>query len=169
MNTTTKIVIAIVIFSAVLVGGAAYFLAGSSSSKPVLEKTTGAKLETPELSFDFKDIAFGGGIVTHAFPIKNLGDKDLQIANMATSCMCTKVFLKTQSSEGPRAGMKGMSKQNSWTGTLKPGEVGEIVAEFDPAFHGPSGVGPVDRVVSFETNDPDKPYIELSFKGIVKK
>ena len=50
-----------------------------------------------------------------------------------------------------------------------PGETAEIIADFDPAYHGPQGTGPVTRIVSFETNDPDHPYVELGFKGTVVK
>lgn len=161
-----KIIIGIVIFTLLIfIGG--IFLFGKTSAKPDLTKTAGAKIEALETAYDFQTIQLSGGLVSHNFKVRNVGTEELRLANFATSCMCTKVSFKTASGEGPQFGMKGMSKTIDWMGKLQPGEEGEIVAVFDPAFHGPQGVGPIDRLVSFETNDPDKPYIEFSFKGTV--
>ena len=163
-----KIIIAVILFTVAILAGAIFFL-GKSSSKASLEKTAGAKIETTETSFDFKDIPYSGGDAIHEFKVKNIGDKPLQIANMVSSCACSKVFLKTPKGEGPKFGMKGMSPPSDWTGTLNPGEEGQVVSSFDPTYHGPQGVGPISRSVSFETNDPDKPYVEFSFSGNVIK
>ncbi|MBI2600078.1 DUF1573 domain-containing protein [Candidatus Daviesbacteria bacterium] len=163
-----KIIIGVVITTVLLLIGAV-FLLSSAPTKPKLEKTNGVKLQVLENSFDFKNIPFGGGLAIHSYAIKNIGDKDLQIANLATSCTCTKTYGKTPAGAGPKSSMKGMSQSSGWVGTLKPGESGEVVAEFDPTFHGPSGVGPISRNISFETNDPDNPYVELSFSGTVVK
>lgn len=163
-----KIIIGIILSTLLLLGGAVWLL-GNSSSKAVVTKTLGGKIETQEVNFDFKDIPYSGGNATHSFKIKNGGDKDLQIANMASSCMCTTVSLKTLGGVSPKFGMKGHSPASSWTGKLAPGEEAEVVAEFDPTAHGPSGVGPMERMVSFETSDPSKPYVEFSFKGVVVK
>lgn len=166
-----KIIIAVVVITLGILGGAVMLLGKSSSTstKANLEKTTGAKVETKETSFDFKDISYNGGNVEHAFPIKNSGDKDLKIANLVTSCMCTKVYMKTSKEKSPEFGMKGHEASSNWTGTLTPGEEGQIVAVFDPTAHGPQGVGPVARLVSFESNDPDHPYVEFNFNGTVIK
>lgn len=163
-----KILIGIAVFTLAILAGAVMLL-GKSSSKASLEKTEETKLQTSETNFDFKDIPYSGGNVQHAFPVKNVGDKPLQIANLATSCMCTKAFLKTQQGDGPQFGMKGHEVPSNWTGTLEAGEEGQIVAVFDPTAHGPQGVGPISRAVSFETNDPDHPYVEFGFSGNVVK
>lgn len=169
MNNDIKIILGVIFFSLTIVVGAVYFLSGPSSQKVSLQKTVGAKVQVLEESFSFGDINYSGGNVLHSFRIKNTGDKDLEIANLATSCMCTQVFVKGPFGEGPKTSMKGMSKPSSWKGILKPGEEGEIVAVFDPAYHGPGGVGSISRTVSFETNDPNKLYVELLFEGVVKK
>lgn len=164
----TKIVIGIIAGSLVLLIGAVFLLSGSPS-KAKLEKTAGAKIQLLEENFDFRGIPYSGGVVSHSYTFKNIGDKDLQIANIATSCMCTKTYVKTPAGTSPKTSMKGMSKLSEWVGVLKKGESGEIVGEFDPIFHGLSGVGPISRNLSFETNDPDKPYVELTFSGTVIK
>lgn len=144
-------------------------LMGGQTQKASVEKTTGAKVQTFESSFDFKDVKYSGGNVKHEFKIKNPGTSDLTIANMATSCMCTTVYLKVGDKKGPAFGMNGHSSESGWTGVLKPGEEGQVVTVFDPTAHGPAGVGPISRIVSFETNDPDRPYVEFSFSGNVVK
>lgn len=166
MTGEKKLFIGIIMVTVVALVGAIFFLTKSAPSKPNLVKTVGAKIETPETNFDFKDIPYSGGYAIHEFKIKNAGDKELQIANLKTSCSCTQTYLKTAKGDGPQFSMHSGS---SWIGKLAPGEEAVIVSDFDPAFHGPSGVGPISRIVSFETNDPDKPYVELTFSGNVVK
>lgn len=164
-----KKVIIIISFFTLLVLGGGVVLVGGQGQNASIEKTSGAKIQTFENSFDFKDVKYSGGNVKHDFKIKNQGTSDLVIANMATSCMCTKVYLQVGSNKGPEFGMKGHSASSDWKGVLKPGEEGQVVTVFDPTAHGPAGIGPISRIVSFETNDPDKPYVEFSFSGNVVK
>lgn len=168
MDKKFLILIAAMIFGII---GIAILVSSSSTSqtKATISKTDGAKISIDHNSKIVGDIGYSKGILYHSFPIKNSGAKDLEIANMFSSCMCTKTYLKIEEKEGPKFGMKGMSPSSSWKGILKPGEKAEIIAAFDPAYHGPQGVGQVSRIVSFETNDPDHPYVELSFEGIVTK
>ena len=163
-----KILIGIIAVTLVVVGGGT-FLLSNGPTKAVVEKTQGAKLETKETSFDFKEIPYSGRKAEHAFLIKNTGNKDLEIANLSTSCMCTVTYFQSGKEMSAQFGMKGMTQPSDWKGILKPQEEAKIVAVFDQAFHGPQGVGPVSRLVSFETNDPDKPYVEFTFSGTVVK
>lgn len=163
-----KILIGIIAGTLVVIGGGT-FLLSNGPTKAVIEKTQGAKLETKETSFDFKEIPYSKGKAKHSFEIKNIGSNDLEIANLSTSCMCTITYFQSSREMSSEFGMKGMTQPSSWKGILKPGETGKIVIVFDPAFHGPQGVGPISRIVSFETNDPDHPYAELAFSGTVVK
>lgn len=163
-----KVIIAVIALTILILGGAVFFL-GKSPSKATLEKTIGAKVETSETSFDFKDIPYSGGDAIHEFKIKNIGDKNLEIGNLATSCACSKTYFKGPKGEGPKFGMKGMTPVSDWKGALLPGEEGVIVTDFNPTYHGPQGVGPISRLVSFETNDPDHPSVEFAFSGNVIK
>ncbi|MDO8638226.1 MAG: DUF1573 domain-containing protein [Candidatus Daviesbacteria bacterium] len=165
-----KILIVIAIITLAILGGAIAFLSSTpSSSKAVIQKILGAKIETPETNFDFKDIPYSGGNAVHEFKVKNIGDKDLEIANMNTSCACSKVYFKSGKGESSKFSMKGMTAPSSWKGILAPGEEGVIIASFDPTYHGPSAIGPISRIVSFETNDPDHPSVEFNFSGNVVK
>ncbi|MBU2632469.1 DUF1573 domain-containing protein [Patescibacteria group bacterium] len=152
-----------------LIFGLAFVIAGTGPSKATIEKTIGAKASFDATLKDLQDIKYGEKAIVN-FPIENNGSKNLEIANIATSCMCTLAhFERNGSQEGPAFGMKGMSSVSDWKGVLKPGEKVEIVAIFDTAYHGPSGVGSQFRTVSLETNDPDNPYIEFNFTGEVVK
>ncbi len=164
-----KVIMGILVFTALIIVGAILFSGNSPQGGASLQKTAGASLQTFETSFDFKDIKYSGGNVERAFKIKNSGTADLTIANLSTSCMCTQVFFQKASIVSPRFGMQGHSSESGWKGVLKQGEEASIVAVFDPTAHGPSGVGPISRLVSFETNDPDHPYVEFAFNGVVVK
>lgn len=162
-----KFLIGVIVFSVAVVW-AGIFMTGGSSSKATLGKTSGAKSQTKELDYSFGKIPINGGLVKHAFQIKNTGTKELTIANLATSCHCTKVYFEYKNQKSPQFGMKGYGSSD-WIGKLEPSQTGSIVAVFDPAFHGPQGAGPISRIVSAETNDPDHPYIEFSFSADVIK
>lgn len=164
--------LALIIVLSVGIIGIAILVLGSSSTtttKATVSKTAGAKIVVDHSSKKVGNIPYSGGNLIHVFPIKNAGSKDLEIANIATSCMCTKAYLKQGDNKSEGFGMKGMSVPSDWKGILKPGESAEVIAAFDPAYHGPQGVGSVSRSVSFETNDPNNPYVELSFEGVVIK
>lgn len=163
-----KLLIGILIFTLAIVGVGVFFSSGTPS-KAELVKTSGARAETPELNYDFGNIAYKGGLVQHTYKIKNTGNQELKIANLSTSCHCTKVYFEKNGQKGPAFGMKGSGGVSNWVGTLAPNEEGKLTAVFDPAFHGPQGTGQISRVVSAETNDPARQYIEFSFTGDVTK
>lgn len=162
-----KFIIGVIIFTLAIIG-IGYFISGGNSSKAVLGGTKGAKAQTPQVDYYFGNIKLKGGLVRHAFPIKNAGNKELTIANLATSCHCTKVYFEYKNKKSPQFGMKGYGVSD-WVGKLAPGQEGKIIAVFDPAYHGPQGTGPISRLVSAETNDPDHPYIEFAFSANVVK
>ena len=166
-----KVVVLITVLTLGIIG-IAILVSGSSTTtttKATVSKTAGAKISVDHFSKKVGNIPYSGGNLIHVFPIKNAGTKNLEIANIATSCMCTKAYLKQGDKKSEGFGMKGMSSSSSWKGIIKPGETAEIIADFDPTYHGTQGTGPVSRMVSFETNDPDNPYVEVSFEGEVVK
>ena len=166
MNKKVLVIISLLTV-VVLFGGV--FLLSNSGGPATVEKTAGAQIQTFHKDFDFKDIKYDGGKAIHAFPIKNNGYKDLTVANLSTSCMCTQAYLKKGEEKSPSFGMKGHTSASDWKGVLKPKEEAEVVTVFDPTAHGPQGIGPISRLVSFETNDPQNPYIEFSFSAVVVK
>ena len=62
-----------------------------------------------------------------------------------------------------------MNSSFSWVGDVPPQKEAQLEVIFDPAYHGPSGVGPINRLVSVETNDTKNSRIEFSLTGTVFK
>ena len=117
-------------------------------------------------SFDFGKISMARGKVSHDFLVKNSGTKPVNITKVYTSCMCTEAILRMSSGKefGPY-GMPGHAGVSAVNQIITPGEEITVKAIFDPAAHGPAGVGSIERVVYVE-NDSGKPF-EIQFKAIV--
>ncbi len=62
-----------------------------------------------------------------------------------------------------------MNNVLSWIGEVSPGQEAQLEVIFDPAYHGPQGVGPINRLVAVETNDKSNSRIEFSLTGTVFK
>jgi len=63
-----------------------------------------------------------------------------------------------------------MHEKSSSVFEVKPGETAELLVEFDPAFHGPSGVGPITRTITMNTNDVKNPVLSFNLTAnVVKK
>lgn len=79
--------------------------------------------------------------------------------------MCTTATIKKgEFSFGP-FGMPGHGVNFGLNQVVNPGEEIVIVAEFDPAAHGPAGVGPIERAVRVEIENGEP--LEFEFKAIV--
>lgn len=161
-----KFVIGIIIFTFFILTGSVYIFA-KAPTKANLTIESQTKIEIDHEQFSFGTVSLSSGVVEHRFPIKNSGTKDLRIANLASSCACTKVYFQSNTQTSPKSGMKGMTKITDWVGIIKPGESGEMVMEFYPNFHGPTGIGKIVRSLSFETNDLKNPYVILNITGEV--
>ncbi len=100
---------------------------------------------------DFGTIAMKDGKVKTTFKVKNENAEPLQMNKLYTSCMCTEAVLIMVGGKrlGPY-GMPGHGAFPTFKESLAPGEEAEIEVEFDPNAHGPSGVGPIERVVILE-------------------
>ena len=103
-------------------------------------------------NYDFGTISMKAGNVSTTYRITNEGAEPLALDKIYTSCMCTTATLITANGrkQGP-FGMPGHGPLKPATGQLAPGEVALLEVVFDPAAHGPSGVGRIERVVTVET------------------
>ena len=118
-------------------------------------------------TFDFGTISMKDGNVSHEFELKNEGTEPLTIEKVSTSCMCTTAFLIDSS--GKKYGGFGMPGHGTARADVEigPGETLILEAVFDPAAHGPSGVGLAQRFIYLETNSSKSPKLELSFNATV--
>ena len=90
------------------------------------------------------------------FKIKNNGDKEVKVSKLYTSCMCTSASLITSDGRRGPFSMPGHSSIPVIDVPLKAGEEAEIEVVYDPAAHGPAGVGRIERDVILE-NDAGAP------------
>ena len=160
-----KIIIGIVV--ALLVLGGIIWIArpNSQSSATTLPAKSDGSLSAEETSFDFGSISMAAGKVKHSFKIKNASAEPVVIGKMYTSCMCTTASLiKNNKVFGPY-GMPGHGAIPKINQTVNPNEEVTVEVVFDPAAHGPAGVGRIERIATIE-NNAGQP-IELGFTALV--
>ncbi len=115
--------------------------------------------------FDFGKISMAAGKVSKVYWIKNISGDPLTISKLYTSCMCTDATLITKAGKRGPFGMPGHGPTPRIEERLAPGESAQVEAVFDPAAHGPAGIGQTDRIVTIE-NDGGLP-LELRFSAMV--
>ncbi|MDO8564644.1 MAG: DUF1573 domain-containing protein [bacterium] len=151
--------------------GALFFLGApdgqrpaSGAETPSAQAAVGASLLFSETAFDFGTISMEKGVVTHTFLITNTSSSSpITLTRIVTSCMCTEASLKTPSGTFGPFGMPGHGGVGGkLSHTIAAGESREIEVVFDPAAHGPSGVGRITRGVIIEEKGGGTNTIEIS-------
>jgi hypothetical protein len=148
----------------VLLGGI-YALARSDSAAPSAASGPLSRLEVSEASYNFGTISMRQGNASHEFKLKNIGTEPVLISKIYTSCMCTEATLETKDGTIGPFGMMGHGLIPRIDRVIGPGEEAKLIAVFDPAAHGPAGVGRIQRVVSLES--PGSAPLELAFQAMV--
>ncbi len=117
-----------------------------------------------DFSHDWGRIQINSGTVDKTFTIENTGEATLKLYDIKTSCMCT----TAQLSAGDRQSKQfGMHEKSTNVFEVRAGETASLSVEFDPAYHGPSGVGPISRTVELKTNAPDRPALRFQLTADV--
>ncbi len=150
--------IAILVIGGV-VFGATKFFKGRNFDVP--------KIEVVHLEYNARAVSMADGLVKHTYEIKNIGQDDLKIKRIWTSCMCTTARLRVRDKLSPEFGMHDTSLL--WSQKIAVGETGYLEVVFDPAFHGASGTGLITRAVHVSTNDPNNKNIEFLLLANVTK
>jgi len=119
-----------------------------------------------ETNFKFGSISMAAGKVSHLYRFRNASTAPIVLGKMYTSCMCTTAALvKSSGRKFPPVGMPGHTPIRPLNETLQPNEEAMVEVVFDPAAHGPAGIGPIDRVVTIEHNAGQP--LELAFTANV--
>lgn len=154
MNKQIQIIIGIGIGVLGLGGALWYAQPESVTSVSHNEESLGNKSEVQlivdRLGNDFGSISMKNGIVKSNFVITNPLDKTLKLAKLYTSCMCTKASFILNNNLVGTFGMPGHGIVPPLNITLEPNQQATIEVAFDPAAHGPSGIGRIERVVTVE-------------------
>ncbi len=161
-----KIIIGFVTFTLLILGGGIYILSAASTNPAAVISSQNAKVSADEKTYDWGNINYSGPDATKAFTIKNTGTDVLKLTNIKTSCACTYAQIVIDGKVSPKFGMHSTS---SWVGEVPVGKEAQLIVVFNQDFHGPTGVGPIERLISVETNDIQNPSLEFSLKGIVVK
>ena len=80
-------------------------------------------------------------------------EEELELEKMYTSCMCTEAWLIMDGKELGPFGMPGHSGVPPIRKSMGRNQNAQIKVVFDPAAHGPSGLGPIARSVILESKD----------------
>jgi len=169
--STSNILYALIVLSVIVIGLGVYqsgerTLSAQAAPAPIQAVKDGA-LVSPRPYYDFGTVSMRNGTVSTTYRIKNRGAAALPFDKIYTSCMCTTAELITASgrTQGP-FGMPGHGPLKPATGQLAPGETALLKVVFDPAAHGPAGVGRIERVVTVETKGTAP--LELGFVAMVR-
>lgn len=164
--TTIKTFIVYVVVIGLFLGILAFISRTNSDSDVPSADASSGVLVAPEMAFDFGTISMAAGAVKHLFTVKNTGAEAVLADRLYTSCMCTiATFIQGGDRTGP-FGMAGHGFIPKINKTIAPNEEVSIEVEFDPAAHGPAGVGKIERVVFLENNAGEP--LELNFTAFVK-
>ena len=105
------------------------------------------------------------GKVSYVFKVSNGADKDVFVKTVNTSCMCTEAYIESESGEKGPFKMSSMGFVPPANETIKAGETRDIKVVFDPAAHGPAGVGAISRQV-YVIDDSGR-TLTLNIKAVV--
>ena len=140
----------------------------SNQTNGLSQSVTGQRssLIASETLYDFGTISMTDGNVEKLFKITNPTNKDLTLASVITSCMCTTAYIEKEGREKGPFGMPGhggsVAKANE---VIKAGESVNIKVVYDPNAHGPAGVGLVDRYI--DLTEENGGMIQLKIKAVV--
>jgi hypothetical protein len=123
-----------------------------AAASPAVASPAQASLLAKETFFDFGSISMAAGNVSHRYWFRNESATPVLIRRIYTSCMCTTATFVKGGRVVNRYGMPGHGPLPSVDETLAPGEAAYVDVVFDPAAHGPAGLGRTARVVTIESN-----------------
>ena len=155
-------------FIVIVVVGLVWFSNNSKNGAPTaaINETFNGALTLEESKYDFGAVSMAKGKVSKEFALENKSAGDVNIGEVFTSCMCTEAELKAGNRTAGPFGMQGHGLARKANLIVKAGETLTVKTIFDPAAHGPAGVGPIERQVAVYTSAGKDPIV-LEFKAVV--
>lgn len=145
------------------IAGTVYGLAQLSKTvEVVVENDAAATVD--ETDYDWGTIKMYDGLAKKTFTVKNTGTRMLKLYSATTTCSCTTVQIRTAAQQTANLSMHSQSNDVI---DVAPGGQAEVEVVFNPAFHGPSGVGPIQRSAIVKTNDPNQPELKFNLSAVV--
>lgn len=163
------IVIVIVVLIFAVLGGILFAFSFST------QKTSEAKTlygiddaERPRMEINHEEFNLGkvklGEKKIHEVLIRNNGSRPLELSSFSTSCDCTSVVIKNGQTESPRF---SMHTNSSWKTSIEAGQSVTAEITYDSAAHPLKGE--VERVIYFQSNDPENSDGEINLKAFVEE
>jgi len=141
-----------IVLSFGLLFGAAFWFSQPSPTAPAVASASTGQLTTTETFYDFGTISMKKGPVSHKFTVTNSDSVPAVVTKLFSSCMCTKGVLITESKTWGPFGMPGHVSIPKIAAEIAPSQTAQVEVIFDPAAHGPAGVGKIERTVTAELN-----------------
>lgn len=164
-----KKIILIFLTTLFLIGGGVYLITRNQNkvADSALPKVDPQDVQISPETYDIGKVLMKNGIVQREYEIKNNSKNVLRVKNIVTSCMCTRaqVVLGDKRSRFYAMEMSGAKNPNI-DFDIPAESTAKLIVRFDPAAHGPAGVGPVDRSVWLTFADPVGTR-EIKFTGEV--
>lgn len=160
MNKNNLIILVVTVV--VFIGGAILFSNYSKGDRDASSIGEIKDMHVEEDSFDFGSISMKEGTVSHEFVLQNTGSDPITLGRMYSSCMCTKARIRVGEYQSGFFGMIGHGYIPKIKKVVEPGKEAIIEVVFDPAAHGPAGIGMVERVVTLEDLSGEKTTLQIS-------
>jgi hypothetical protein len=138
----------------------------TSSATQFATLQSSTALRAQPARYDFGRVPLAGGDVTTRYVVTNVTDGPVRLRDIYTSCNCTTATLRF--GDGTVAGPFGMPGHElpvSYDRVVQPGESFQVQVRFNPAAHGPRGVGHVTR--SIVMKPVGGPALEFVFTATV--
>lgn len=135
---------------------------GQQSQSPLSASPRPAAVLTAQpTGFAFGRVQISGGYVTTRFVVTNVSDRPVRLQRVYTSCNCTTASLEfSDGGAGGPFGMPGHELPTEYDRVVQPGESFGVQVYFNPAAHGPKGIGSVTRSIVVEpANDPPLEFV----------
>lgn len=129
------------------------------------QQVSGGQISADQSEFSFGSISMAAGKVKKTIKLSNSSGQPVKIRKIYTSCMCTAAILTSGGRQFGPFGMPGHGIVPSVNQTIAAGQSAELEIIFDPAAHGPSGLGKISRVVAVETDSGSN--LEIAFDATV--
>jgi hypothetical protein len=151
----------ILVLGGLLLLGIAYFVLSNQAA--VIEPGDGV-LATPITVHNFGIVPVKQGVVSVEVPLVNIGEDNLVISFLDSSCGCTSARVINDGVPGPVFGMSSHGKSpQDWQATITTGKQASLKIYYDPSVH-PAFRGPATRVITITSNGKSTPQKQIRIK-----
>ena len=137
-------------FIVLVIAGLVWFGGSGTKTPAIIDGAYAGTLIAKESKYDFGTVSMAKGLVSKEFTLENQSKDSVKIGEVSTSCMCTEAELKVGDKTAGPFGMPGHGGAPKANLIVKPGEKLVVKTIFDPAAHGPAGVGKIIREIYLE-------------------